>query len=226
MRTRCQQVSGDLQRGHRLGPTHRWEVVEKALKWVASGQIIDQVLDRHTRPRKHWRSTQDFRVTPNNGFHGGRRHSGPRPMLTPIQLWCPTRVAPGGGRCNHVAAAGERCRLGGHGGRRYDTGAAHRSAPRFAAWAAGGAYVRNEIMAKPGLGSLCRAQLEEVKMTKLIGSGIVLGVVPMVTFESTWPSGVPRVLPWHPHDVACCGAGEPMAQSPRGKTRNRHDLAG
>jgi hypothetical protein len=41
MRTRRQQVSGDLEGGNRLGPTHRWKVVEESFKRVASGQIID-----------------------------------------------------------------------------------------------------------------------------------------------------------------------------------------
>ena len=48
MRTRNQQICGQLQSGHGLLPRDRREMIQEALEWIAGGEVVDQILDRQT----------------------------------------------------------------------------------------------------------------------------------------------------------------------------------
>lgn len=77
MRTRGQQVAGDLQCGHGLFSGYGRKVVQKALERVTGREVIHQVLDWYARARKDGGAAQYLGVATDYGFQGGCGHSAP-----------------------------------------------------------------------------------------------------------------------------------------------------
>src|SRR5439155_23567708 len=62
VRNRFQSLAGDLHCCYCLVTCNRWERIEKVIQAVTSLQAVDEVLNRHTRPDKNRRSTEDSRI--------------------------------------------------------------------------------------------------------------------------------------------------------------------
>jgi len=76
-RTRSQQVLGDFQRRHGLFSRDGWKVVEEPFQAVASGEVVQQILDRDARTRKDRRAPEHLRVASHDGFKRWHFRSGP-----------------------------------------------------------------------------------------------------------------------------------------------------
>jgi hypothetical protein len=66
MRTREQQIAGDLERSDSLRAGHGGKMVEKPLEGVAGGQVVEQIPDRDAGAREHRGSTEDLRIGPEH----------------------------------------------------------------------------------------------------------------------------------------------------------------
>jgi len=63
-----EKISGDLQGRNRLLAPDRWEMIEEALEWIASGQIVEKVLDRYAGANEYGGTAHDLRIDCHDGF--------------------------------------------------------------------------------------------------------------------------------------------------------------
>lgn len=126
---RRQQIAGDFDSGDGLFAGHRRKVIQKPLQTVAGGEVIDQVLQRHTGPRKHGSASQHIGLRRHDGFKGRHRlvpiaglmiQPAGVGRLTP--RWEPT--APNEGM-ESAAQTGRRVMPRSSGGRTCEAGGAH-----------------------------------------------------------------------------------------------------
>ena len=57
-----------FERRYDLVASDRWECVEESIDTVAALEIVDEISERHARPRKDRRAAEDFRIAVHHRF--------------------------------------------------------------------------------------------------------------------------------------------------------------
>lgn len=69
MRTGSQKISGEFKRGDCLLTLYCGEIIEKLVKRIPGGQVVQEILYRHPCSAKDWSAAKNLRVDLYDGIH-------------------------------------------------------------------------------------------------------------------------------------------------------------